>query len=556
MKRYPKTDQIEKTLLAAGEARRRQTFLKGLSLWGSVGLFALLVFFFIDYLTRIPYPIRFLLVAGAAYYFGRRFWREFVLPLRKPLSPDDVALLVEARNPGLQSRLISALQFQRLQTIPAGVSEDLVDGVVQQALAQSEKLDVEGIIDRSWRKRGVQMAAGAVVLWLLVMVIAPGASVRYFLRLGLPFIEYPRNTHITAVNFPEYIPEGEATVVTITAAGDLPRVGAAYYTPDKDGDTQNLEILHDEKTPGTYRLALPPLFAPGELSIAVGDDEWGPKEVIPEKRPYLTAVQLQVTPPPHTNIKPFTADSGSSVVPSGSQVQLLLTPSKPLKEAKLAPKGENGTVPELKAGEANRWIAAFTADKSFSYTVNLTDKLGLMNVEPPLFYVSVTEDQPPVLRVASPEASVEIAAPSSLPVDFEVRDEYSVSEVVIKYQVYDSSADDPEKATTNIFTDKARPVKVFDTVKPDKPVFFYKGKWDNLKVGVPAGKLIRMWIEAKDNSPKGNTARSGDLMIRVISTEEYKAILMQRLGKQMENAEDVINNIKVSGREIEKLKDK
>lgn len=554
MIRYPKTDQIEKSLLAAGSARRRQAFLKGLSLWGSIALLALLVFFFIDYLTRIPYPVRFLLVAGAAYYFGRRFWNEFVLPMKKPVTADEVALLVEARNPGLHSRLISALQFQRLKTVPAGMSEDLVEGVVQQALAEADRMDVDGIIDRSWRKRGMQMAAGAMVLWLLVMILAPGASVRYFLRLGLPYIEYPRNTHITGVSFPEYIPEGEAATVTIRVTGELPRVGAAYYTPDADGDRQTLEIVHNEAQPGEYTLALPPLFAPGEISIAIGDDEWGPQNVIPEKRPYITAVQLSVTPPPHTGLQPFVAESGSSVVPSGSQVQLTITPSKPLKEAKLTPKGEATKVPELKAAEENRWNASFTAEKSFSYTVNLTDKLGLVNIEPPLFYVSVTEDQPPVLKIASPEASVEIAAPSSLPIDFEVRDEYSVSEIVIKYQVYDSAADDPSKATANVFNDKARPVKTFDTVKPGKPVYFYRGKWDNLKVGVPAGKLIRMWIEAKDNSPKGNVTRSADLMVRVISAEEYKAILLQRLGRQMDSAEEVIIRIKDSSRDIDKLR--
>lgn len=555
MKRYNETEQIESEYLRCGLSLRRDVLYRGLAHWGGILLYALAGFFAFDYLLRIPYPVRFLMVVAGVAYLAREFLRQSYRPYKREVTADEVALLLERAHPELESRLISALQFQRLIVIPAGVSENLVEGVVEQAYAQAKKLDVWALLDRSWLRKGAAFAGGALLLWLLLAALFPAQSGVFALRLLAPFVDYPKRTYIESVELPKIIPEGEAARVSITVSGILPGVGVAYFTSAESGEEREFEFVAEPDKPEAFILELPPLFSAGELVIYIGDDRWGPQEITPEKRPIISSARLEVKPPEYTGIAPYTLDSASAVVPKGSKLELTITANKQVeKAAMLSHNGEPLKFELRKEQEGKVWVSQMDVQDSFAYSVRMQDKFGLVNFEPPVYSVTVRHDQAPSVRVMTPEPSMEIAPGSKLPLEFEVRDDYKIQSVAVRYQVYDVSNDDDVNTAEQGYNDRARPIRTYLELQPQQQVYLYKGLWDNLKEGVIPGKVIRLWIEAKDNSPEGNTFRTSDYLIRVISAEEYRAILMQRLGSQMDGAEEIIDNIMQGTRDVRRIK--
>src|SRR6185295_17380002 len=84
-------------------------------------------YFFLDWLTDLPFGARLLVAAAGLAIVAYVAYRYLYLELRKIQDDDEMALRVESRNPDLRGRLISTLQLVRTQHAGAYAgSEELV----------------------------------------------------------------------------------------------------------------------------------------------------------------------------------------------------------------------------------------------------------------------------------------------------------------------------------------------------------------------------------------------------------------------------------------------
>jgi hypothetical protein len=567
---HPKLVPLERRLLSFGLARRRQFLYEGLAAAAGFFLAGLWFFFLLDYLTQVPYPVRLVLFFGGAgygwYWFRRNFWGLYA----RAENAETVAQLLEHEQPELQSRLISTLQFQRQKDLPDGVSANLVDGLVTQTFTRYvDTLKYGNLIDRTWRKRRLLWLGGALAVWGLGFLLAPQVVAIFFGRLLLP-LDYPRYTHITALELPAVIPEGEEFTLRVTATGELPEIGIVDLAPEV-GERIRRDLTPTPEQRDTFTVELPALFCSAKLSVIIGDDARYDLAVTPEKRPAIQTISCEITPPPYTGLEPYRIENGSAQVPVGSQIKIVAVPNKKLqtftvrsrKPAPFAPSGNETAAaegaganpapdefkPQLTANGA--WEFSFVAERSLNYTFVLTDEFGLTAKDAPLYIINATPDRAPNVRVQQPIGAAELASRSRIPFIFEVRDDYQVARVEIKYQVYDAKEVDNNTSGEEVYTDRAQPIQTYKTfAEVGRALFSFNEDWQNPPRMVP-GKIMRLWVEATDNH--AHQTRSADLYLRVITDAEYRALLLKTLDEYMSGADGMVLSVKRIIRELERV---
>ncbi|MBP5234214.1 MAG: hypothetical protein J6333_12525 [Planctomycetes bacterium] len=562
MRTHPGLDKLERKLLAAGGERHRQVLWEGVTALCGFALLGLFCFFLIDYLTRVPYYVRVALFAAGVVYGAWWFRKRFLARYREPYDAQSIALLVEKEQPEMESRLISTLQFQHVPALAPGVSADLVDGLVEQTFSDyAPTLDCSRIVNRQWVKKRGGLLLGGVAVWALLLALAPAVGIAYFMRLVLPdsLADYPRDVHIVTIDTPPLLPEGEEYAIRVkvrTESGKFPEIGFVDIDPKADGyERLRRDLTKAKDEEGVYEAKMPPLLCPARMRVVVGDDQRNDLELRPEKRPIIRSVTMKVEPPAYTGIAPDdpanSIDTGTALLASGSKCTVTVEPSKPLKSFTVLRHGTQETIPAKEKG--GKYSFAITVTKPLAYTLAMTDTKGLEMKDAPLYTIGVIADRAPMSRVTQPIGAAEMAPRSRLPFAFEVRDDYKVSRVTVKYQKYDAKEVDNNTSGEDPYADRSRPrpQEYLKQENINQATFSHASEWNNEDGTILPGKIIRMWIEAEDNHQ--NVSTSTDIFVRVITEAEYRNLLLKKLDEHMEGADGMVLDIKKNIREMEKI---
>lgn len=189
---------LVRTITGFGQFRKRWSVLHGLAVAILLGPGTLLVWFFADWLFKLPpWPLllAFVVVAGLALwgvvaYLGRALLRRFRL--------EREALVVEALHGKLDNRLIGSIQLGReasasedpradkppvAQSVPLGYSADLVWALVDQTAQTVAREDVKRLVDLRPTRKRLAGALGVVISILLCVVLARAAVAERMDRL-------------------------------------------------------------------------------------------------------------------------------------------------------------------------------------------------------------------------------------------------------------------------------------------------------------------------------------------------------------------------------------
>lgn len=545
MKRLPETDKLERRLESIGRAIQSQfskrgfgTFLFGLC----VGLWSLFV---IDYLTHIPYVIRIGICVVGLLYGLYYLNREYLSKARVKLSAEEVSLKVEGQHPELQSRLISMLQFQSTKRLPEGVSENLVDGLVDQAHDRVHDINLNTVIDHSWFKKHFKRITLMLLLITGTTLLAPNYVLAYLQRFIDPEARYPTRTQITDVSVDKVIPAGDPFDVTVNAAGVLPEMGTVVITTASAGDVE-FELTPGEK-PGQYTGNIGAITEDAEFSVYLGDDRYGPTDVVPTPRPFLKSIAITVDSPSYTGIEQQVEKTGNIRVIKGSALLFNIEANKPLESIELRTRTEDIDLPVLESSDNIHWTMKLDAEQSFSYQLIMKDQEGLESVDNANYQVSVMRDRPPVIRIETPKGVSELASVSKMFLRFKVNDDIGVDNVKVNYVVMKSTGDD---SFVEIDYNSASTLFEFNDINSKS--FEFDDVWDNSKISsLNTGDTVYLWVEASDKSPEQHLTRSTDRQILVISFDEYRNKLLQRLSDNVDKVEDPIIDLKDSARKLE-----
>ena len=193
------------------------------------------------------------------------------------------------------------------------------------------------------------------------------------------------------------------------------------------------------------------------------------------------------------------------------------------------------------------WETTLSAKNSLVYTVAMVAETGLRTATLPHYRITVRPDKPPVIRITKPSLVNELAAISKLPLAFEVTDDFQLGAVTIFYEILQSGFLGEEN-------DKPRQGTVFKRIPVTGKKLLFNGFWGNAIAQPEPGQQIRVWIEAQDKCVDGaHLTRSNDFTVTVITAQEYRTMLVQRLQETVDPAAELILDVRSSKRKLQKI---
>ncbi len=556
MKRLSETDQLEERLATLSGSIRKQYLLEGFMRLAGFALFALVGLFILDYLTHMPFVVRlFLLVIGSVYGVFW-FWKNFFKKYQRKLSTEEVGLIVERTNPNLQSRMISTLQFQSMKEIKEGVSENLVEGMINQTFNMIKEVQWSNAVDKRWVKNTMKMFSVGAVLFLLASSVSSSSFLVFFERFVNSEARYPTKTKIMDVSFENVskgstlkIPEGEKIIVKVTVGGEIPAIGKISIEGDSGSEADyDLKV---EEGKNIFHGEIDPLLESIKVTIYLGDAEWGPKSILVIPRPKISSILATITPPKYTKLEVKTENSGNLQVQEGSTIDYIVKTDKDLAKLSYSNFSNPDEKIDFTAKDPRTWVGKISnVNQNIKYTFHLVDKEELNSRDVPIYTISVINDKAPNIKIIKPILSIERSPISKVVVILQIVDDFTISEYAIMAQIVERNEIGEE-------IPKGKPRIIWEERNLSRKSVEYTGKWDlgNIKdIKLVPGNRIKMWVEAKDNhEPSPLLMKSQEVFVSIISEEEFRNKLMERTGLISKDVGELIIGLEGTNRDIEDL---
>ncbi|MFH1538407.1 MAG: hypothetical protein ABIH66_05575, partial [bacterium] len=500
---------------------RANEALFGLSLLGSI----LAVLLVAGALAGPGWAGRLWLLGAAVLAAAAVLIANVLYPLLRGISDDDVALLLEGKNPGFGERLISAVQlWKEYESGRGDFSGELYERLLDEAAALA-----------------AGSRAGALLRWGRTAVAAGAAAV---LAMAFVAVAQQRGGFSDAWAFvsPPYIPEREAyRLVEVTGDTRVARGGAAAVEAVFEGFMRGrpvVEVQREALDPirtrmkrkkggigeGRYAFAAKIEGVTDDVEYRVAYRSFRSEvfRVSVVDPPSVKRIGLKLVYPKHTGILPESFSDGGDVrAPYGTKVSVEVEATRKLRRAWLTLNGGDMLDMELRPGE--KAAADFTVKKSGSYSVHLVGELSLNNTAPPVFSVTSVPDEPPLIHILSPGEDLRQSRTEPVLVRAAAEDDYLVSSVSLNYEVIGAG----KRGSVNM------------PVKPAQNLDF-EYRWDLTKVPAYEGDTVEFHLAATDNDaltgPKSAVSETRRVVI-ISEVEDYRSIeeIQQEILSQLES---------------------
>lgn len=424
----------------------------------------------IEYKLHMDRSQRLLILAAVLGGVGYAAWRMLLRPLRVPMGPEEMALVLERHFPQLDDRLISALQFVRVDPALTGASPALMQAVSKQAQELAAGLAVSKPIqgNRTWRRIG--LAAGAMaVLAVFTAFNYPVMAIWFQRSVLLSDVAWPKKTHLLLEEDSFHVRRAErAEVVKLSPSGQL-RIGRGddlealvradprYVVPDEVICHSRMPALGElsqavepDNTGNGYAISFPNAAADFEFYFTGNDDRTQSVQVVVVPPPELTAVSFTVKPPEYTGMpqSDLGAANGVMTVSAGSTVIVRSAlANKELSQACLLLDGKNVCDLNLKGvsvdgqdrliGMEGKFTLPDRLEKnSLPLEFWLADKEGFLSKGGSALYtLRIEPDRAPTVALGRSGVRGEISAHCIIPLLLEVHDDHGLSAAQLNVSV-------------------------------------------------------------------------------------------------------------------------
>lgn len=512
---HPKSE-LERRL--AGHLRWWRAGLVLLSLVRALSwaLALLLGCFLLDFFLALDTPVRgglnAILLAGLAVFVVGRWVRAAAL------TPRDMAARADRLLGDRRHTVLSAHELEEWLDRPSSPEPELKAFLTARAIGraaeEAARLRRRDVLPRAeLRRAGRRLLTCAVVVALSLLVNREAARV-ILARLFLPGRDVPPYSRYTFRVTPEQpvVLYGHDLAVQAEIGG-RELGGEVGFLTRAGGRVHRAACFQDSATRFAQRLE--GVIEPVEFCFTVGRarSRWHAVDVRLEPR--IAAAEVQVVPPAYSGLpaRRFFLGSEDLAGLKGSRVELTLTSNRPLLDGRLLLRPGNGdaTVPAIpgeKTGEHSVRFA-WTLDAPASAEITIRDVRGTPNETPFIVAQRVVPDEPPAVTLNSPPP-FSLATPGIVvPVEGRADDDLGLRRV------------DLARALVG-YRDRLR------EVGPNEPGarFEYTGELELPKLGVEAGQVLEIYIEALDSNPSlAGLSASEVARVQIISEEEYALML-------------------------------
>ena len=366
-----------------------------------------------------------------------------------------LALYVEEKFPDLEQRLLTSIEFSRIEGEPlkGGVSPAFVEQLIKDARSHVElqRQEVERV--GSPRESFIAMAAGLAACLALGLLLQESAQMRQAAqRLAWPFASEqradisPAALPIALIVEPGDIELQRGSPLTFTARVENAQPGALTLRLQDDRlNWRDYPMALDAADTGgaTFSYYLPAVLKDSVYLISLAGDEQTSRQyqISLYDLPNVEQIDVALDFPAYTGKEDrIEIDGGDIVAAEGTEVSLTITFNKPLASAELqfadagSTSGE-GYVNSSLTIDGLKATARFTVKGDGVYRLSATDLQGLQSDAPLDYYIRAIEDQPPQLTLRRPGADQDVMPLEEVVIEVDASDDYGLSEFVLNYAV-------------------------------------------------------------------------------------------------------------------------
>ncbi len=487
---------IEDLKLRIGKVRareRRVALATGISKTALAMAASCLVFFLADYFLAMPIWGRAASAAMLACAVAAAVRKALVLPLRRIMDDDEIALRIERRHPELRGRLISTVQLAREGRAGGYLgSPELIAALEAETLEAAGPLDFFGIVDTSDLLHFGSAAMAVAVVAAASCLRWPEHASVLFRRLAMADVAYPTRTRILALEAPPLVARGDPILVRV-------RLDPSAYVPEDDvagtleartadGGAITEDLVRDAGgDPAVFAARIGKATEDIVLSARVDDASAGGITVRVVPRPEITGGHMRIISPAYTMRPPETVGRiGDVTALIGSEVEIEAKASKPIRSARIV--RADGTSIPMKVeldGTVLKLASPMKIDKDTNYHFELTDRDGLTNADPIEYIISAKPDAPPTVRILVPDRDLTRTPNARQPVRCAIKDDFGTRVAWIKWRIDDSR--DVRELKLEIPPERVR----------DRELEL-NFEWMLKDLNLRPGQVVTYWIEADD----------------------------------------------------------
>jgi len=393
-----------------------------------------------------------------AFFYGKYFFAR----RRKRLNSLAVSAWVEQAIPGLNDRLITAVEFAE------GVQ--LGSGEAVAALYETDYLtaffeETEQLIRRTFLSRVYFRRRFALLLLAVLAVLAVFENVHHFTtytasdlrkiylnshqaifhNLGAPLVVEPGDAKI--------VRGGELKVSAYSLrAGKKPRLEIFFRAEEQPWESA--PMTRDEGGGNTFLFQQ--LAQPLEYLVSDGKSKSNVYRIQLVDGPQLATIRVKLIMPAYTGLGIVVGEDGQGNIKAvaGTHAEVVVSFREEVTKVEML---QGGEAEGETAGEAGRlslvqssgnWSTQFVIDRSGWYRMIATDPEGFSSGKELTYTIEVTEERPPQVQFLGPEPAIDFlrseqyrdvrpGAIPKLPVEYAAKDDFGLARIELHFEQTD-----------------------------------------------------------------------------------------------------------------------
>ncbi len=492
---------LEPSLRAVWNRTQRKRFFAGLLALCRWAIPLFLVGMTLDWLAYLPtsgrLAVLIVLVSCSLFQAWRQGWRYL-----RAYDPTRTALEIEDRLGGLESLLVTAVQFEKDKP-KSGGSDSLRQLTRQNAEIEAAKFEVAQIVDFKALRRPV-LIFSALVAVMLIFSLNNGPFLAAGLkRIFTPWaqVAYPTDTKIDLGPGELVFKEGDSAEIVIGVSGVVPK-HADLLLRTGEASERELEI---EIVNGLCRYAIASASRDFSYRIEAGDarSEWRQVRVI--SPPKIEKAQVDLAYPSYLERPAESVEALTLTVPEDTTIRWQLSLDRPIRNAFVNRDGEEPK--RLEVVGSNKLVFEETVDASRGYDFSWIEAEHGFAFVSPRYYLQVASDQPPRVELVKPSSN--LIALLGRPLVFAARasDDHGIGSSSIAYRV--NSREEKSVALETPLQNGGGEQKID---------WDYREALPDLKVD----DTVSFLLEVTDKYPDGpQVVRSETRRLTILSKEDY-----------------------------------
>ncbi len=437
------------------------------------------------------------------------FW-VIVPALRRRPKRETLASIAETY-PDLNDDLTNALELdpeQLERSNPRGMALDLVRALHRQTAQKMQSYTPRAVVKR-YRFQGLLWCGLLLGTAVLVTLLHP-LILQQSLHVMVSPVSYlpARDLHITITPEHTTIARGTNLEVQAQVTDEVTRRVEMEILLQRPGQDEKRYAM-EQVAPGRFRYVfLKPQASFSFQALSEGfRSPQGQVDVVPS--PAVGNLTLDYLFPDYTGLSERTQSGGGDIQAlPGTQVRLNMQANVPLTKGTL----RFATGNELPLAITDHALQGeILVMEEGSYRIEIEDRHGLKNQQPPWYTIQVTPDAVPTIQWLRPEDGIEVDERTVLDVGYEAEDDFGLQDAALVYQGSDG-------------VEHRLPLR---QGRFDRRQVIEQFSWDLYQRPLPPGDTVQVYIEVYDNDtisgPKKGVSET--LTLKVRDREEERQAL-------------------------------